>query len=126
MKFFVSTKIHVTELCSHGFRHFADFEKKIPREEIVTIEKFVKKAIAELDRRYIITICGSYRRGKAESGDIDVLITHPSYNSKDKESKHKSSLLKSVVDCLVEKKLITDTISQGGAKFMVNLDVDSI
>jgi hypothetical protein len=24
-------------------------------------------------------VCGSYRRGKPDSGDMDVLVTHPSF-----------------------------------------------
>ena len=60
-----------------------------------------------------------FRRGKAESGDIDVLLTHPSYNSKD-GNKKKSHLLKLVVDALKSKNLIIDTISHGDVKFMVS------
>lgn len=59
------------------------------------------------------------RRGKSESGDIDVLITHPSFTS-DVKPKTKSHLLKNVVKCLEESKLICDTISQGDVKFMVS------
>jgi hypothetical protein len=62
----------------------------------------------------------TYRRGKLESGDIDVLLTHPSYTSTEKKKK-KSQLLKDVVKSLVSKKLIIDTISLGDVKFMVSL-----
>lgn len=100
-----------------GLKYFEDFEMKIPREEIQEIEELIKRKITGLDSQYLITICGSYRRGKAESGDIDVLLTHPSYNSKD-GSKKKSHLLKQVVDVLKTKSLIIDTISHGDVKFM--------
>ena len=105
------------------FRHFEDFEKKIPREEIEEIENTIKEAVAEIDENYIITVCGSYRRGKKESGDIDILLTHPDFtsNSKSKDKKKHTTHLKSVVKHLEEIKLITDTISQGESKFMVNL-----
>ena len=72
-----------------------------------------------MNEKYIVTICGSYRRGKKESGDIDVLLTHPTYTSKEKESKKRISLLKDIVECLERKKLIVDTISLGSTKFMV-------
>lgn len=103
------------------YRYFEDFEKKIPREEIAIIDHFIRDAMDDLDSKYIMTICGSYRRGKNESGDIDVLITHPSYTSKNKEAKKKTGFLKDVVKCLEKKGLITDTISQGETKFMVCL-----
>ncbi|XP_034191254.2 DNA polymerase beta [Osmia lignaria lignaria] len=114
-------KKHQDKLNHHqkiGLKYFEDFEKKIPREEIEQVEKNMKDAITELGSQYIVTICGSYRRGKEESGDIDVLLTHPTYTSKEKESKKKISLLKDVVECLEKKKLITDTISFGPTKFM--------
>jgi DNA polymerase beta len=62
----------------------------------------------------------TYRRGKLESGDIDVLLTHPLYTSTDGDKK-KSELLKQVVTLLESKKLIIDTISLGDVKFMVRL-----
>jgi len=62
----------------------------------------------------------TYRRGKLESGDIDVLLTHPSYTSTDGNA-NKTQLLKDVVKSLVSKKLIVDTISLGDVKFMVSL-----
>ncbi|KAK2586716.1 hypothetical protein KPH14_011751 [Odynerus spinipes] len=101
-----------------GLKYFDDFEKKIPRAEIAEIEHIFKKYIHELSKEYVITICGSYRRGKEESGDIDVLITHPSYTSEERESKKKVDLLKNIVENLEKNKLITDTISIGPTKFM--------
>ncbi|CAL7952141.1 unnamed protein product [Xylocopa violacea] len=114
-------KKHQDKLNHHqkiGLKYFEDFEKRIPRKEIEQIEQIMKDAITELSKEYIVTICGSYRRGKEDSGDIDVLLTHPTYTSKEKESKKKISVLKDVVECLEKKKLIVDTISLGSTKFM--------
>ncbi|XP_020278896.1 DNA polymerase beta-like [Pseudomyrmex gracilis] len=111
-------KKHQNKLTHHqklGLRYFDDFEKKIPRAEIKQIEKILKNVIKELDNDYLITICGSYRRGKEESGDIDVLITHPNYIS---TSKKKTVSLKAIVACFEKKRLITDTLSLGSSKFM--------
>lgn len=68
-----------------------------------------------LDRDIIITTCGSYRRGKPESGDIDILMTHPKYTSSQHNNK---KLLKNVVKTLENCGLITETISLGDSKFM--------
>lgn len=100
-----------------GLRYFKDFEEKIPRIEIKQIEEILRREILALDSDYILTICGSYRRVKPESGDIDVLITHPSFTSNSK-AKTKSHLLKNVVTCLEKCGLICDTISHGDVKFM--------
>ncbi|XP_078050542.1 DNA polymerase beta [Augochlora pura] len=114
-------KKHQDKLNHHqkiGLMYFEDFEKRIPREEIRQSEAIIKDAIKKLNNDYIVTICGSYRRGKQESGDIDVLLTHPTYTFKEKDSKKKVSLLKDVVECLEKKTFIIDTISLGETKFM--------
>ena len=41
------------------------------------------KEVEKLDEEYDAEICGSFRRGAASSGDIDILLTHPSFTSKD-------------------------------------------
>ncbi|KAF7283656.1 DNA polymerase beta-like [Rhynchophorus ferrugineus] len=100
-----------------GLKYFDDFEKKIPRTEIEEIEKILKEEISKLDSRYTITICGSYRRGKSESGDIDTLITHPDYTSDKINKKHKF-VLQIIVDRLKDCGMITETLSLGDTKFM--------
>ncbi|XP_063586426.1 DNA polymerase beta-like [Penaeus indicus] len=98
-----------------GLKYFDDFEKQIPREEIERIEDEVRKQINEIDSKFIITICGSYRRGAKSSGDVDVLLTHPAYTS---DTEKRPDLLKKVVNQLKEGQLITDTLSLGDIKFM--------
>lgn len=61
------------------------------------------------------------RRGKAESGDIDALVTHPSLTTSSDAKKKHSEQLKSLVDALKGHGIVTDTISVGDTKFMVNL-----
>lgn len=79
----------------------------------------MKDIIADLSKEYIIIICGSYRREKEDSGDIDVLLTYPAYTSKEQKLKKENSILKNVIKCFEKKKLIVDTISLGPTKFMV-------
>ncbi|XP_030747408.1 DNA polymerase beta-like isoform X2 [Sitophilus oryzae] len=101
-----------------GLRYFDDFEKRIPRAEIHEIENILKREITEVDPKYEIIICGSYRRGKPESGDIDTLITHPDYTSDKFNKKHKIMVLKSIIEKLKKCGLVTETISLGDTKFM--------
>ncbi|XKL59996.1 hypothetical protein PGB90_001012 [Kerria lacca] len=110
---------HTEKLNHHqiiGLKYLEDFETKIPREEIEQIEVVMRSKISELDSQFEIIICGSYRRGKQESGDIDVLISHPSYTSHDTKSDNK--LLENVVNVLKSCQLIVETISLGSVKFM--------
>ncbi|XP_056364638.1 DNA polymerase beta isoform X6 [Oenanthe melanoleuca] len=64
-----------------GLKYFEDFEKRIPREEMLQMQEIVLKEIKKLDPNYIATVCGSFRRGAESSGDMDVLLTHPSFTS---------------------------------------------
>ncbi|PRD29769.1 UNVERIFIED_CONTAM: Polb [Trichonephila clavipes] len=98
-----------------GLKYFEDFEKKIPRAEMQELEKKFLNICHTVDEKYVVTICGSYRRGAAESGDIDILLTHPRYSSLDSKQ---PDLMKRVVTRLEKEGLITDTIMLGESKFM--------
>ena len=62
-----------------GLTHFEDLLKRIPFEEIKEHETLLKSVLMKVDHGAELTIAGSYRRNRKDSGDIDVLIT-----SKDK------------------------------------------
>ncbi|KAJ8971997.1 hypothetical protein NQ314_000428 [Rhamnusium bicolor] len=119
---------HTDKLTHHqviGLRYFEDFEKKIPRNEVEQIEKIIIKELKDADPDFKITICGSYRRGKTESGDIDTLITHPSLTSDKVDKKHKNNMLKNIVATLEKCGLVTETLSLGETKFMGACKLDS-
>ncbi|KAJ2950005.1 hypothetical protein O0L34_g11340 [Tuta absoluta] len=101
-----------------GLKYFEDFEKKLPRQEIKEIETKLKELIKNVDPEFNVTICGSYRRGKQESGDIDALVTHPSIKVAEGKKKHSDGnhLLKKLVASL--NTLVIDTLSIGDTKFM--------
>ncbi|KAK0045407.1 DNA polymerase beta [Biomphalaria pfeifferi] len=98
-----------------GLEHFEDFQKKIPRSEMIEIQDFVKCLIHSLDKKYEVTVCGSFRRGAESSGDIDFLLSHKDFTSK---SEKRPSLLHRVVKKLEDVHFITDTLSLGDTKFM--------
>lgn len=68
--------IKLQERQKMGLKYFEDLNVKIPRSEIIEIETFLTKELNELCPGCTMVICGSYRRGKTKSGDIDLLITH--------------------------------------------------
>ncbi|CAB3223495.1 unnamed protein product [Arctia plantaginis] len=99
-----------------GLKYFADFEKTIPRNEIQEIEVLIKTLVYKISKKFSVTICGSYRRGKAASGDIDALITHPKITLKQNRNKNEKYTLEKIVENL--EGLVIDTISVGETKFM--------
>ena len=67
--------IEVNDKIELGIKYHGVFQGDIPRAEITKIHKLIGKIIHKLDKNYIFEICGSYRREKPTSGDIDILIT---------------------------------------------------
>ncbi|KAG5840271.1 DNA polymerase beta [Anguilla anguilla] len=98
-----------------GLKYFEDFEKRIPRAEMEKMEALIQAELERLDPEYIGTICGSYRRGAESSGDIDILLTHPTFTA---QSEKQPKLLHAVVEHLESVGFITDTLSKGDTKYM--------
>lgn len=67
-------EIEVSDKIILGLKYYGKYETDIPRKEIDSINKILSKIIK---KPYIYEICGSYRREKLTSGDIDILITIP-------------------------------------------------
>ncbi|XP_069773660.1 DNA polymerase beta isoform X3 [Narcine bancroftii] len=99
-----------------GLKYFEDFEKRIPRAEMLKLQAIVLSEVEKLDPKYVATVCGSFRRGAESSGDMDILLTHPDYTS---ESLKRPKLLNKVVECLESINFVTNTLSKGDAKFMI-------
>jgi DNA polymerase beta len=98
-----------------GIKYYYDFQKKIPREEIDTIKIFLTSQFKKIDKELIFEICGSYRRGAPESGDIDILISHPNFY----ENIENEKILDKVVKELKKNKFIIDYLTkEGNTKFM--------
>ncbi|KAL8929939.1 MAG: hypothetical protein Q9208_001083 [Pyrenodesmia sp. 3 TL-2023] len=60
-----------------GIDHIEDFALRIPRQEVERHGQIVRSAIAKVDPTIEVTIGGSYRRGAADSGDVDFILTKP-------------------------------------------------
>ncbi|KAI6117985.1 hypothetical protein F5141DRAFT_1000177 [Pisolithus sp. B1] len=60
-----------------GLKFYNDINSRMPREEAAKIFNIIKSIALEIDNSLFIEIMGSYRRGKADCGDIDVLVTRP-------------------------------------------------
>jgi DNA polymerase beta len=100
-----------------GLKYYKQFQKRIPREKILKIDTKIQKLLNKyLKSKKLDTIhtdieaiiCGSYRRGLSESGDIDLLI-----------SSSKEFDLIDFVKFLTEEGLIIDHLTEKGTtKFM--------
>jgi DNA polymerase IV len=71
------TKASLTQAQRIGLDRYFDFSQKIPRSEVQAHGNFVRRVVQMESPDMQVIIGGSYRRGAATSGDIDLLITRP-------------------------------------------------
>lgn len=83
-----------------GLSRYKDFNTRIPREEVQRHFELVAKAVHEIDPRCTVECVGSFRRGKRDCGDIDVLITQKG------KTRHELA----IVVALTVKKLMKDGV----------------
>jgi DNA polymerase/3'-5' exonuclease PolX len=94
-----------------GLKYYEDILEKIPREEIdrynavfgKVLEEAMEKGEGSGSARY--EIVGSYRRGAAKSGDIDVILTA-----------EKGEIFTRFVDGLIQRKVVIEVLSRGKSK----------
>jgi DNA polymerase/3'-5' exonuclease PolX len=93
-----------------GLKYYDEFLLRIPRSEMMKHDNYIKDMIKRVDKDYVVEITGSYRRGEKDSGDIDVLITHPD------ESIDHEQVFKNIINLFVQDGYVTDIFAQGNKK----------
>ena len=85
-------KIEVNDKILLGLKYHGVYKMNIPRKEIDSVYKMFTKIFNQINKekkltdknKYCFEICGSYRRQKPKSNDIDVLITK--FGTKDNQN----------------------------------------
>jgi DNA polymerase/3'-5' exonuclease PolX len=105
-------EIEVNEKIELGLKYFGKYQTNIPRKEIDKVYKILEKIINSMNKeykldesnKYIFEVCGSYRRERPTSGDIDVLVSKIGTVTVTKESKKDdTNHLELVINKLKEK-----------------------
>ncbi|XP_004579998.2 DNA polymerase lambda [Ochotona princeps] len=86
-----------------GLKHYDDFLERMPREEAAEIEQTVREAAQAFNPGLLCVACGSFRRGKATCGDVDVLITHP-------DGRAHQGIFSRLLDSLRQQGFLTDDL----------------
>ncbi|KAL4924356.1 DNA-directed DNA polymerase IV [Aspergillus undulatus] len=68
-------KASLTQSQRVGLDHYYDFSQRIPRCEVQAHGDIVQRMVQKESPRMQVIIGGSYRRGAANSADIDIIIT---------------------------------------------------
>lgn len=94
-----------------GLQYYGKMKENIPRIEIDNINNYLLPILTEINKELFGIICGSYRRLKATSNDIDMLLVHPSIKTKKDMEKSKVNYLKIFIEKLIENKFIVDSLT---------------
>jgi len=88
-----------------GLKYYEDILERIPRKEIDEHNSYMRSVLQRIDPKAELTIAGSYRRGQADSGDIDVLL------------KGTSTLYKTFIEALEKEGYLYETLAKGTKKY---------
>lgn len=113
IKAYKAGKIQLNDQILMGLKYHNVYQQSIPRQEVDEIYNYINNAIKKIDPELVIVICGSYRRLKPTSNDIDVLLIHPAIKTKEqllKQSRDENYLIK-VVNLLKKNKFILDDLT---------------
>ena len=94
-----------------GIKYIDVTKTKIPRQETKHIENYLSKMLHNFNKSMKLEICGSYRRGKAFSGDIDVLLFHPKIKTIEQFENNHNRLMEQYIDLLKLDGFILDDIT---------------
>jgi len=109
---FKAGKVPLNDQILLGLKYSNVYNRTIPREEIDMMKDFFQKIINTINSGLEFEICGSYRRGKAESRDIDVLLYNKNIVTKEKLLKE-PNYLHTFINELKKKKFIVEDIDEG-------------
>ena len=103
-KAIATNKIKVSNTIILGLKYYKKVKGSIPREEIQETEKYLKSIAHKIDPNLTIIICGSYRRGKSTSNDIDLLLYYPDTKNNLKP------YMQLFIDLLIKERFLIDSI----------------
>jgi len=93
-----SGKIILSNAAMKGLKFYGKINTMIPRNIIDLARELLLDTLFKIDPELFGAICGSYRRMKDTSGDIDLIIVHPKIKTKSdlKKNKYFQTIIKTL------------------------------
>jgi len=104
-----TNKLQLCKQIKTGLKYHGIYQQHIPRHEITEMATYIKHIAKSIDEHMIVDICGSYRRMKPYSNDIDILITHKSIAKKAMIKPH--NYLHDMISELKKQRFIQDDLT---------------
>lgn len=105
--------IELPQMIVKGLKYVDQIKTKIPRKEMDMINIYLVSKGIKFDSNMNIIMCGSYRREKDHSNDIDIIISHPDLMFR--EQVEKSDLMQRFIKELIKDKFIIDSLTSENA-----------
>jgi DNA polymerase/3'-5' exonuclease PolX len=120
-------EIEVNDKILLGLKYYGKYKMNIPRSEMEMYESLFKSIIKKINKKleltdkneYIVELCGSFRREKIQSNDIDVLISKKDVFSDSKKQNHLERIINKLKKPLKynnNEPLIIDSMTDGTIK----------
>ncbi|KAH7032866.1 DNA polymerase-like protein [Microdochium trichocladiopsis] len=94
----------ITRVQQIGIKYYEEFLVRIPRQETAAIGDTILEHANRIHAGFQMVIVGSYRRGRQDSGDVDVVLSNPDENAT-------AHFVEKVVVSLENAKFITHTLT---------------
>lgn len=99
-----------------GLKYVDKIKENIPRKDIDQLNEILVNTTMEISPKLFGITCGSYRRQKITSNDIDFIIVHSDLETKDDIAKHSKNYLEIFISKLKQKKIIVDSLTGENVK----------
>jgi DNA polymerase IV len=94
----------LTRVQQIGVKYYDEFLLRIPRGEVESISNIILEHANKIHPGFQMVIVGGYRRGKKESGDVDLILSHP-------DEATTQMFVEKIVLSLEKEKYITHTLT---------------
>lgn len=105
--------IHVPDNIKIGLKYVNKLDTTIPRHDIDEMKEYMLDLLLEIDPKLFGTVCGSYRRLKENSGDVDLILVHTEYMH---NKIMKNNYLDLFVHKLIENNIIIESLTRTDVK----------
>jgi DNA polymerase/3'-5' exonuclease PolX len=123
-KKYESGDIKLSPTLIKGLKYIDKIKENIPRQDINLLYTKIKKILLSMDSKIVCVICGSYRRKKDVSNDIDIVISHTDIIKKnDSDINYLDIFVKKLHS---EKIIVEDLTEYGKTKYMGICNLNNI
>lgn len=104
-------KVELPDVVVKGLKYHGIAKGKIPRVEIEEMDDYLHEVLLRIDPELFGIICGSYRRMATHSGDVDMLLVHPSVRTITSKLKMKVNYLETFLQHLRQDQFLVESLT---------------